>query len=46
MAVLEELLAFYRSQHEEYDYWLSSDLIEGQIPTQLRGTLFRYALGA
>lgn len=43
--MLQGLIRFYRSQHEEYDYWLSEDLIEGAIPAQLCGTLFRNGPG-
>ncbi|MEB3356214.1 MAG: carotenoid oxygenase family protein [Synechococcales bacterium] len=33
----------YRSLHNEFDYWI--DNIDGQIPPQLRGTLFRNGPG-
>jgi all-trans-8'-apo-beta-carotenal 15,15'-oxygenase len=33
----------YRSLHEEYDYWI--DEVEGQIPADLHGTLFRNGPG-
>ena len=32
-----------RSQLQEYDYWITD--IEGQVPTALRGTLFRNGPG-
>ena len=40
---LKGLLSFYRSLRDEYDYWLSADLVEGTIPAELQGTLFRCA---
>lgn len=33
----------YRSLHQEYDYWI--DDVEGQIPVELNGTLFRNGPG-
>jgi carotenoid cleavage dioxygenase-like enzyme len=38
---LKGLLSFYRSLRDEYDYWLSADLVEGTIPAELQGSLFR-----
>lgn len=42
---LKGLLSFYRSLRDEYDYWLSGDLVEGTVPAELQGTLFRCAGG-
>lgn len=44
-ATLEGLISFYRSQREEYDYWLSEDLVEGTVPAELQGTLYRNGPG-
>lgn len=33
----------YRSLHKEYDYWI--DEVEGEIPSELNGTLFRNGPG-
>ena len=40
----EEWLGGYQSQNQEYDYWIEE--IEGEIPSQLQGTLFRNGPGA
>lgn len=43
---IKELLNFYRSLWEEYDYFLPEDLIDGEIPPELEGTLFRNGPGS
>jgi all-trans-8'-apo-beta-carotenal 15,15'-oxygenase len=40
---VQEWCKGYRSLTEEFDYWI--DEVEGQIPTDLRGTLFRNGPG-
>lgn len=44
-ATLRSLLTFYQSLHEEYDYFLPRDCIEGEVPAELRGTLLRNGPG-
>jgi all-trans-8'-apo-beta-carotenal 15,15'-oxygenase len=39
----EDWVSGYRSQPEEYSYWITD--VEGQIPTALAGTLFRNGPG-
>jgi all-trans-8'-apo-beta-carotenal 15,15'-oxygenase len=41
---LQEWRKGYRSQHQEFEYWI--DEIEGEIPLALSGTLFRNGPGA
>ena len=36
----------YRSQPNEYNYWIDEDEIEGTIPNALQGTLFRNGVGS
>lgn len=42
---MRSLLSGYRSQRNEYDYWVPESLIEGEIPSDLAGTLFRNGPG-
>ena len=44
-ATLQSLLSFYRSLHEEFDYFMPADCIEGEVPSELRGTLLRNGPG-
>jgi len=44
-ATLQSLLSFYRSLHEEYDYFLPQECIDGEVPAELKGTLLRNGPG-
>lgn len=37
--------AFFRSLHDEYDYFMPATCIDGEIPAELRGTLLRNGPG-
>ena len=39
------MLSGYASQVHEYDYWVPESMIEGAIPKELTGTLFRNGPG-
>lgn len=43
--VVRSLLSGYKSQRNEYDYWVPEELIDGEIPAELEGTLFRNGPG-
>ena len=39
--LVKSLITGYVSQPNEYDYWMPDSCVEGQIPRDLDGTLFR-----
>lgn len=43
--VVRSLLSGYKSQRNEYDYWVPESLIDGEIPKELEGTLFKNGPG-
>ena len=41
MQLVKSLITGYVSQPNEYEYWMPDSCIEGEIPRDLDGTLFR-----
>ncbi|CAL8462447.1 g1980 [Coccomyxa elongata] len=41
----DNFLRGYKSQCNEHDFWISDDMIEGEIPQELEGTLLRNGPG-